>query len=104
MTNETATDLTCAKIIAEQIGKQALFMLGAKDLVGDRKSLAFRIRGCRRINKIRITLDPSDTYTVEFFKIIRRGFTCERVKWIDGVYNDMLCEVIENATGLRTSL
>lgn len=87
-----------AKIIVEQIGNVAFSMMGAKNLVGDDRSLMFSIRGCPTINKIRITLEPSDTYKIEFFKF--RNPDCKLVAELDGVYFDMLHSVIESKTGL----
>lgn len=52
-----------------------------------------------------MTLDPSDTYTVIFFKIARapsRAVTV--VKESSDVYCDSLVELFERTTGLATHL
>lgn len=104
----TATDMTVANTILEQLGgRKFAVMTGAKNFLGDEKSLTFRLPGgagyCRDgINCVKVTLDPTDTYTVEFLRI--RGAKVTTVKTLDDVYNDMLREVFEGATGLRTSL
>lgn len=77
-------------------------MFGARLLVGDHNSLAFSIRGSRKANKVKITLEPSDTYRVECFKI--RGIDCRKVSETTMVYADKLKPVLEAATGLRASL
>ena len=96
------TDLTVANTIRDQIGKRALLMLGAVNLVGDEKSLSFKVRGCRTITHIRVTLEADDTYTMEFYKC--RGINRTLVKSHSQVYADMLNNFIESETGLRTSL
>lgn len=70
-------------------------------------SLSFRLPGaggfCKDgINCVTITLDPSDTYTVEFLRI--RGQKVKTIASVSDVYNDNLREVFERYTGLRTSL
>jgi hypothetical protein len=79
-------------------------MIGATCFVGSDNSLSFRFK-CRAINGsngIRIVLDPSDTYTVEFISV--RG-TSRKVKGtFSDIYNDGLKKLIEKETGLRLSL
>ena len=50
----------------------------------------------------RSTLDASDTYTVQLFKV--RGLHAGVVAENEGVYADMLQPIIENMTGLALSL
>lgn len=99
-----------ANIIREQLGPRALFMLGAQHLTalaraagalgGKAKGpgLAFGIRGSRNINKVAIRLDPSDTYTLDFYKGVKL------ISSDSDVYVDMLHKIIESRTGLYTSL
>lgn len=96
--------LDVANTIRDQLGGGTLAMLGAKDLVGDENSLQFAIRGCPTVNKIRIVLDPSDTYIVEFWKCSRRSINFAPVASVSDVYADSLHNVIEAHTGLRTRL
>jgi len=93
--------LTVAKEIASQIGKKALFMIGAKDLVGGDDFLLFRFMGSNKFNYLKIELTVMDDYTMTFMKIRN----CETIakKIVNGVYCDML-GVIEEQTGLYTSL
>lgn len=100
---------TPAQIIADQLGRGTLYMLGARGTVcasSDGRSLCFQIKGCRHVNAIKITLDPSDTYTVEFRKIgnARSGFRMSVVREVEGVYADSLHTLIERETGLATRL
>lgn len=93
-----------AQTIAEQIGRGALFMLGAKDLVATEDGLQFRIwgRNFRRITKIRITLLPSDTYRVETFR--GSGLKLRLADTRDDVYVDDLHATIEEFTGMVTTV
>lgn len=105
----TTSALTVANTIASQIGARAFYMMGTRHKLGDANSLTFDIRGCREINKVRVVLDPSDTYTVDFWKVpgpagFIRGDAPKVVKSLEGVYEDMLHAIIEETTGLRLSL
>lgn len=95
-----------ANTIIEQIGRPALFMLGAKDLLSTthegRPGLCFKIRGSEKGNFLRITLERSDTYVVELVK--SRGTSWKQVGEVEGVYADSLHGTIERLTGLYTSL
>lgn len=102
-TTTKQNELEVANTIAAQIGGRAFFMMGTRYKTGDDKSLMFDIRGSRKANKIKITLDfVTDTYTVEFFKV--RGLNVSNVKTVSFVYADSLKTVIESNTGLLLSL
>ena len=77
-------------------------MLGAKDFIGGADYLSFRIRGSHKANAIRIALDPMDTYTVTFWKI--RSPNIKEVGRFEGIYCDMLHDLIRRVTGLNTNL
>ncbi len=92
-----------AAIIQDQIGRKAFFMLGAKDLVSTEKSLRFKIgRNAKSVSHVEVTLDPSDTYTVRFIRL-RAGKTTV-IADVSDVYVDSLHSVIEQHTGMYTSL
>ena len=94
--------LTVANTIAAQIGSRAFYMMGTRRKLGTADSLIFDIRGSVRGNKIVVTLDADDTYTVELFKV--RGLAARSVTINSGVYCDGLRPVIEGMTGLTLSL
>jgi hypothetical protein len=103
------TNMEVANIIKDQIGGRALFMLGAKELIGTENSLQFRIgRNAKGVTHIKITLDPSDTYTVEFtrFRMNHKTYVPSIVVLakVDDVYVEDLHSVIETHTGMYTSL
>jgi len=76
-------------------------MLGVKSFGATESSLsfAFRAAGRNSIKAVRVVLDASDTYTVEFFRA--SGVTVDK---FDGVYVDALRSCIEQRTGLYLSL
>ena len=97
------TDLTVANTIRDQIGGRALTMMGAYHLAGSEDSLTFKFKGCRKLNTLKVTLDKAtDTYRVQFGKL--RKLNHDWVREFDGVYVDMLHELIESETGLALSL
>lgn len=102
------TDMTVANEILRQLGgSRFVAMTGAKDILGGPNRLQFQVgRGAKDgINKVRITLDPSDTYTVQFFKMGRAPlFEIKTVAEFSDVYADSLRQVFESATGFYTSL
>ena len=103
MMTTTETNLEVAKTIAAQIGGRAFFMMGTQFKTGDANSLSFNVRGSKKINRVKITLDAgSDTYVVEMCKVRAMNVT-NRVT-VCGVYADGLHQVIEIETGLRLSL
>jgi len=100
----TTTNIEVANTILEQLGRRCMMMLGAVSVVGGENDLQFRIRGSRKVNKIRIELTPADTYTVSFYRLSNHGLTVKTVATIEDVYADSLHTVIEKHTGLYTSL
>ena len=112
--NTTAEMGVAQTILAQLGGRRFMAMTGARRFVGDGRALRFRLPGTGGfvrggINFVRITLNDLDTYDVEFIRL--RSVTARRhveefevVAAHDGIYADMLCEVFESETGLRTSL
>ncbi len=66
-------------ILAQLGGNRFVVMTGAKQLVDTGNGLQFSIgRGAtNKANKVRVTLDTTDTYVVEFFYL--RGLVCRTV-------------------------
>ncbi len=96
--------MTIATTILSQIGNKAIAMMGAKDFGDTGSGLRFKVRGSRKVNLVIVTLDPNDTYTVEFKKYSPRTFKCKDVSDFSGVYADNLHAILEAGTGLYTSL
>ena len=81
-------------------GRRLGMFLGAKEYVCSEDSLSFRFtaRGAKGINKVNVRLDPSDTYTVQFFRATKAGV--KLVTEESDVYCDQLVSVLEQKTGL----
>jgi SH3-like domain-containing protein len=101
------TSHTVPQIILQQLGgNRFCAMTGAKNMVGGTDMLMFSLpaRFAKDgINKVRITLTPSDTYRVEFMKIIGTK-PVKVISEYDDVYADSLRRVFTSATGLDTHL
>ncbi len=105
-----------AQVIANEIwrqlgGRRFAVMTGAKNVTWSELdgivTLEFRLPGSGGftkdgINRVRVRLDASDTYTVTFQRV--RGTTIKNVAEVDDIYADNLRDVFERHTGLRTSL
>ncbi len=96
-----------AKTIAKQIGGKALFMMGAKSLTGSEESLTFKVgRGAKgpkgSVTHIKITLEPTDTYTLEAFFV--RGTTFKTRAKVEGAYAEMIHPFLKAETGMALSL
>lgn len=91
-------------VTISQLGGQRRLqlMIGANTFIGGKDCLSFRFRGSRRVNYIKITLDPSDTYTVEFGKVGRASY--KSVSILSDVYCEDLIPIFEKTTGLYLSL
>ncbi len=103
----TTQDLTVANTILAQLGGSGRLraMIGASSFLGAPKALTvrFRCRNPRRINAIKIDLDPSDTYSVSFWTVTPKQMRMVGPVVRD-VYADILRQVIERTTGLYLSL
>jgi hypothetical protein len=113
MTTETEikTDLAVANTIAKQIGGRAFFMMGTQHKTGTAKSLIFNVRGSPlHVTKIVVTLDDSDTYTVEFWKApvsaraIIHGKQPVKLSEDSDIYAENLHAIIAKGTGLALSI
>jgi hypothetical protein len=98
-----AEDLTVAQIILDQLGGNRFArMTGAWQFLGSEEGrfLRFKVPGAKDgIALVKITLDPNDTYTVEFLSktgsVIWQG---------SDIYADMLEDIFTDKTGLATRL
>lgn len=102
-------DVEIANTILDQLGGgRFAVMTGARNFAAIENGLRFMIPGNMtrdRINLVEIVLDASDTYTVTFSRA--RGGRNPSVKEVYSqsfIYADMLRDLFEDRTGLRTSL
>lgn len=101
------TDMTVSRTILDQLGERKFIaMTGAHSFTGSPNALTFRLPGQgftrNSINAVRVTLDQSDTYTVEFLRV--RALKVTTVSTHTDIYCDQLCNIFERETGLRVSL
>ncbi len=98
--------LEVANTIIEQLGGfgRLRAMVGAFNLVGDATSVTLRFKGSRKTNMLKVTLNSTDTYTVEFLKYSPSKCKATTVKKTSMVYCDMLVSLFENTTGLYLTI
>lgn len=99
-------NMSVAKEILSQLGgNRFVAMTGAKNLADVGNGLAFKIPATltkKRINAVKIVLDPSDTYVVKFMRMTTKEL--KTVAEFSNVYCDQLVELFEDQTGLYTYL
>lgn len=95
---------TAHTILAQLGGNAFVAMTGAHDILGDAKTLQFKVgRGAKgRISCVRVTLDPSDTYTIAFYA--GKGLNIREVGTTEGVHADSLRRVFTEKTGFDCTL
>lgn len=105
-----------ADIILNQLGgNRFVVMTGSKNFVSDGNTLRMTLaKNASKANRLWITLEADDTYTMRFFKYTAPKlntktytFTDEKsteVKTTKGVYFDMLQDIFTKTTGLYTRL
>ena len=108
--------MTIANTILEQLGgNKFIAMTGAKNFLSDGNTLRMTLPKNRsKANRLYITLDATDTYTMHFFKFTagRLNKTTfawtpdkqEDIKIVSGVYADMLQKIFTATTGMATHL
>jgi len=93
-----------AQIVIDQLGgNKFTAMTGAKNFIYGPSGLSFKIgRNCYGANTVRIKLEPTDLYTVEFLKVSVKGIKV--VSSHNNVYCDQLQELFARKTGMYTHL
>jgi hypothetical protein len=98
--------MNVAATIIEQLSGtvgRLVAMTGARDLLDLGNGIAFKLpRGMGPHRYIEIVLEPSDTYTVQFCKIVKYRKVVNRE--VGDVYADNLRELFEAETGLAMAL
>jgi len=101
-----ATDLTVANTILSQMGGTGRLtgMIGAHTYTGRENGVSFKFK-CRAkngSNMFKVTLDPSDTYTIEFISV--RGMSVKVKESLSDIYAEDLVRLFQDKTGLYLSL
>ena len=104
------------EVILEQLGgNKFVVMTGVNHLVSDKNSLTmFLPKNRSKANRLKITLNWDDTYTMRFFRYSSprmnhktMTYSSEKVTEIekfDGIYFDQLPELFTQVKGLYTRL
>lgn len=105
-------------ILAQLGGRRFIACTGTRDFIGGEYSLKMTLpKNKSKANRLLITLDSTDTYTVEFFKYrpasIRVNHKAQtatvveekstEIKSFSGIYCDQLQEIFEQVTGYDLS-
>ena len=107
--------MVAKEILVQLGGNKFIAMTGSKNLVSDKNTLRMDLtRNKSGANKLFITLDVMDTYTMVFIKFspfkinTKTGeITKEKlreIQKIEGVYFDQLQSIFTETTGLYTHL
>ena len=109
MNKETIIRNDVANTILNQLGGSKFrAMTGAKHAIALESGVQFKIGGgaAKRINSIRIVLDPSDTYTVSFYSLrkIKGILTSKLVAEHSDIYADALRDIFTAETGFECTL
>lgn len=95
--------MSVAQTILEQLGgNRFLAMTGAKDLVADARSLTLKLPRPSRMTALVVTLDPTDTYTLQTYR--GHGVRMTPARRLTGVHADQLQDSFRALTGLDTVL
>ena len=116
MKEEYETLPRVADVILEQLGGSRFrAMTGSKDFFSDGNTLRMTIvKNLSKANRLFITLDGNDTYTLRFFYFSPGRLNRKTLAWSEektkevaeykGVYAEDLCRIFKSVTGLDTSL
>lgn len=108
--------MTVANIIYNQLGgNKFVVMTGSKNFLDDGNTLRMTLaKNTSKANRLWITLEADDTYTMRFFRYTAPRFSTKtytfsdekitEVRTIKGVYCDMLQELFTEVTHLYTHL
>lgn len=94
-----------AQTILEQLGgRRFVAMTGTKDFVSGENYLKFKLpRGVKnKATHVMITLQPNDTYFVEFLKWNGKGLVFKAVSQHNEIYCNTLQELFTTETGFYT--
>lgn len=108
LSRNPSMDADTASTLIKQLGGMGklVAMVGAKDVMRTERNghpaLSFKFKGSTKANYVIITLDPSDTYTLQFGKIVK--YDLKPTGEFHGVYAAQLKPTFERFTGLYLSL
>lgn len=104
--------MTIAETILNQMGgHQFIVMTGVKQLIEDGNTLRMTLpKNASKANRLWVTLDNDDTYTMYFFKLTagrlnKKTFTFSEYKEVEiykisGIYFNQLQDIFTKVTGM----
>jgi hypothetical protein len=116
--NTTATSngqAIATEILRQLGGNKFLVMTGSKnllfaDITDTNKNVWLRMdltRNKAGVNRLKITLNGDDTYTMHFYKQVIKNYVdvvISKEQKFEGIYCDQLQEIFTQVTGLYTHL
>lgn len=108
LSRNPSMDADTASTLIKQLGGMGklVAMVGAKEFTRTERNghpaLSFKFKGSTKANYVIIRLDPSDTYTLQFGKIVK--YDLKPTGEFHGIYADQLKRTFEKFTGLYLSL
>ena len=111
-----SVSMSVADTILEQLGgHKFVVMTGSSHFVSDKNTLRMKLaKNKSKANKLDITLNWDDTYTMRFYKYTAPRLNKKTFEYVDekvvevelfeGVYADMLQELFTQVTGMYTRL
>jgi hypothetical protein len=114
--HSTPSQVAAGEILSQLGGRKFLAMTGSKNLFfGQETKNSFNecaylrmdlTRNSGNVNRLQITVDANDTYTMRFynFKMVGVQVKVSNERIIEGVYCNMLQDVFTSVTGLYTSM
>jgi hypothetical protein len=103
MTHMETNAQVAATILQQLGGNQFLAMAGARNLLYGENALTMKLgRNAQKVTHLRVELDASDTYTVDFYRM--RGTAIIAQETVGNVYHDQLRALFTAHTGMETRL
>jgi hypothetical protein len=96
--------MNAATQILQQLGGNKFIAMTSATCFHDNNgnTLVAKFKGSKVANIMYVTLNSLDLYDVKICKF--KGMDLKEVKTVSNAYSDMLTNIFENTTGLRTSL
>jgi len=88
-----------SNVTLRQIGPENLLAVGARDFIADGQQLIFRVGNGRRLAKMVVTLDGSDTYTVRYVEMDRKTYRFVKNEQREGVFCEDIGATVRDMGG-----
>lgn len=104
MLNIDRENFVAANILSQLGGRRFKAMVGVSlaIVVAGGVNIAFKARAANKANRVTVTLDANDTYSVKFIRV--HGTTVRTISEHSEIYADRLAALFTEETKLYTSL